>query len=264
MTKRHEPHRLSTNQYRENGKASYDDRLVRVIERIVNHWLRYLPERFWIPFRRDMDRLKRILISLGTIDGLTGLRNRRTGRLQLASKFATARVPGIGFLYLDIEGFKKINDAYGHAMGDNVLQSLGSLVRSVVREQDLAFRDGGEEIAIALLSNTSQTKFLVAAQRIWRKIHDPQLQKDYGYKLEEPLGVSMGCVWIEWLPTFDRRLLGSKLADAVMQAADRLMYRGKTRWKDDRVRIMYFESHRPEATGGTSSFLSTEYLFDSF
>jgi|GEM_PF-1686609 len=92
------------------------------------------------------------LQSLAATDGLTGLINRRQFNLQLDSEIARSkryRNP-LSLALFDIDDFKKINDFYGHPTGDRILQELGHLISTNVRESDISARYGGEEFALIL------------------------------------------------------------------------------------------------------------------
>jgi diguanylate cyclase (GGDEF)-like protein len=92
------------------------------------------------------------LQSLAATDGLTGLINRRQFNHQMDAEIARAkryRNP-LSLALFDIDDFKKINDFYGHPTGDRILQELGTLISSNVRESDISARYGGEEFALIL------------------------------------------------------------------------------------------------------------------
>jgi diguanylate cyclase (GGDEF)-like protein len=92
------------------------------------------------------------LFGLATKDALTGLRNRRYFLEGAETEFARARRHGRGFslLLLDADHFKKVNDNYGHAAGDRVLQGIAEVCNRSLREVDLVGRLGGEEFAVAM------------------------------------------------------------------------------------------------------------------
>lgn len=85
-------------------------------------------------------------------DPLIGINNRRRFDRVLTEEIARANRYGIplSMLLLDIDHFKKVNDTYGHYVGDLVLKRLGKLIKNVVRQTDIVARYGGEEISIIL------------------------------------------------------------------------------------------------------------------
>ena len=87
-------------------------------------------------------------------DGLTGLPNRLLliKRLQLAIRNASSRHRQLALLFIDLDGFKLVNDRYGHAVADRLLSAVGARIAAGVRAEDLASRYGGDEF-IALLSD---------------------------------------------------------------------------------------------------------------
>jgi diguanylate cyclase (GGDEF)-like protein len=100
-------------------------------------------------------------------DGLTGLPNKRAVTDTLKRMFAQSLTTGspLTFLLLDLDHFKQINDQRGHPAGDEVLASVGAVLRSALRSTDFAGRDGGEEFAI-LLPDTELPTALEIAERV--------------------------------------------------------------------------------------------------
>ena len=93
------------------------------------------------------------LLVLATTDALTKLPNRRHFLARLTEEFARVRRFGnlrCSVLVLDLDRFKRINDTYGHAMGDAVLQHFAQLLRKTFRKFEMAARVGGEEFAVIL------------------------------------------------------------------------------------------------------------------
>jgi len=99
-----------------------------------------------------------------TTDGLTGLANRMTFDRFLAEQFGAAvrgRKP-LALLLLDVDRFKSVNDQHGHQTGDEVLRTLGKLLSTATRTQDLAARYGGEEMVLVLPATSRSTAAAVA------------------------------------------------------------------------------------------------------
>jgi len=101
-------------------------------------------------------------------DALTGLPNRRYFDefcALLGRRRRSDDDPEVGVLMVDIDWFKKINDAYGHGVGDEVLRAVGNAIAGAVREGDVPARFGGEEFAI-LLRNASRQAAVEVAERV--------------------------------------------------------------------------------------------------
>jgi two-component system cell cycle response regulator len=104
----------------------------------------------------DLVQKNRALEELAYYDGLTGLFNRLYLDRALAREKALAveQQRSLAFVLVDLDFFKKVNDTHGHETGDEVLQSVATLLKSHARQGDVAFRYGGEELGL-LLPNTS-------------------------------------------------------------------------------------------------------------
>jgi diguanylate cyclase (GGDEF)-like protein len=108
--------------------------------------------------KRQEKRIK-YLESLSVTDELTQLLNRRGFLMQFRYSLSISRRTKIGgaVIILDLDGFKDINDSYGHAAGDNVLESLGSCLSTNVRDTDFVGRIGGDEFSILMPGATRKT-----------------------------------------------------------------------------------------------------------
>ncbi|HEY1090929.1 MAG TPA: sensor domain-containing diguanylate cyclase [Burkholderiaceae bacterium] len=122
---------------------------------------------------RELDDALAKMTLLATTDGLTGLLNRRAffERAEQLQKLAGREGGQISVALIDVDHFKKVNDNFGHAAGDQVLVQLAQRLRTKLRGTDLIGRIGGEEFAIALpftaldaaLAVTEQLRLQVAA-----------------------------------------------------------------------------------------------------
>ncbi len=111
------------------------------------------------------------LQAIATLDVLTGVLNRRglqeaATRMQAVSQ--RIRLP-MGLLIVDLDYFKKVNDVYGHLVGDVVLKSCAGTIRAALRGGDVIGRYGGEEFCI-LMPNTGEQEAMILAERIRRII----------------------------------------------------------------------------------------------
>ncbi len=117
---------------------------------------------------RAADRAVRKAESEAWTDALTGLRNRRALEAELPKlvEEAGAREAEVALLYVDLDNFKHLNDRLGHRAGDELLQNVGTLLRSALRRgTDFGYRYGGDEFVL-ILPNLSATDALPVGKRI--------------------------------------------------------------------------------------------------
>jgi diguanylate cyclase (GGDEF)-like protein len=126
------------------------------------------------------------------IDALTGLYNRRwfDDQFDLMLQRCIDNKQGFSFIMIDIDHFKLVNDNYGHAVGDIVLEQMGKILKDHARERDAVVRYGGEELAM-LLPNTNQEQVLSIAERLRHSVENAIFQ----YQKEKSLSItiSLGC-----------------------------------------------------------------------
>ena len=152
-------------------------------------------------------------------DALTGLPNRRyfDEYLGLLAKRRRAE-DRVGVLMVDIDRFKKLNDTFGHAVGDHVLREVARAIAEAVREDDVPARFGGEEFAV-LLRNPSQPEAVEVGERVRRAVAALDLRR-----LGVPgVSVSVGVAVAE---SPDVTL------DVVVDEADQALYRAKRGGRD--------------------------------
>ena len=119
-------------------------------------------------------------------DPLTGLYNRRYLEETLPKILASANrnKTKVGFLMVDIDFFKKVNDTYGHDAGDNILKGVSTIILNSIRESDMAVRFGGEEFLIILTNLKSQEDLEKIAEKIRKSVEKTKFNtgKDIIYK----------------------------------------------------------------------------------
>ncbi len=111
-------------------------------------------------------RLRTIITELATFDELTGCVVRRVFHERVEEEIERAERYGLplALVMIDVDGFKTINDTYGHVVGDSVLGRIGEVLRQTVRSSDVVGRLGGDEFAL-LLPNTDPSEALNLAER---------------------------------------------------------------------------------------------------
>ena len=132
----------------------------------------------------------------------------------------------MAFLMVDVNRFKEINDRYGHHVGDEVLQGIASLLRTVVRESDIVVRYGGDEFLVILLETNGEAE--TVKQRIRKKI---ALHNKTNGWCDFPVTLSIGSAY--WNPQ------SSQSVDDILNEADRLMYEDKKEYNGHAKRVRY-------------------------
>ncbi|OKL35510.1 diguanylate cyclase [Domibacillus mangrovi] len=127
----------------------------------------------FIPYVHNRLQYKKAIWQSASIDELTGAGNRRQFNDTFAQFSALAERTRRSFtlVMMDLDHFKKVNDHYGHPMGDDVLRSFSRVVLNMKRETDFFFRYGGEEFAL-LLMDTTPDESIILVERIREKIAD--------------------------------------------------------------------------------------------
>jgi len=129
---------------------------------------------------------------LATHDALTGLPNRSLLSDRLGMAMAQARRTGKGFavLALDLDGFKKINDALGHPIGDILLREAGTRLRSTLRDTDTLARVGGDEFIAVLPSALTEAEIQIVARRMIAAIQLPFEIEGHALYVSTSIGVA--------------------------------------------------------------------------
>lgn len=160
-------------------------------------------------------------------DDLTGLYNTRYIEIAIGHELKRAQRYKLPFslLFIDLDGFKPINDQHGHLSGSAVLKQVAHVIRDVVREIDIPIRYGGDEFVVLLVGATSQTGLLVA-ERVRRRIAQEE------FKLVEKGVVRLTCsIGVASFPDHGHDL------GSLLKVADDNMYQSKKSGKN-RVSIV--------------------------
>lgn len=164
---------------------------------------------------------------LAATDTLTGLMNRRAFSSAMRTELSRCMRHGypLAVALLDVDHFKRVNDTHGHTAGDRVLCAIGKLLRSHLRDSDLASRWGGEEFVMAFTS-TDLEGARVAAERLREAIEAIAVADDAGQRI--PVTASIGlAAWSDGEPL-----------EGLVTRADHAMYASKA---SGRNRVSVFE-----------------------
>ncbi|GEN79835.1 GGDEF domain-containing protein [Actinotalea fermentans] len=151
-------------------------------------------------------------------DDLTGLSNRAAfwDRLDHRMHLASNRSAGFAVLFLDLDDFKRVNDTYGHAAGDELLVTVADRISAALRAGDTAARVGGDEFLVLLDDVATAEAALAVAHRISETLRAPYELDGHSYTITASVGVAVA---LDGLPT----------VDAMVAAADAAMYDAKRR-----------------------------------
>jgi diguanylate cyclase (GGDEF)-like protein len=167
-------------------------------------------------------------------DGLTGLYNRRRmlQLLESAIEEAARQDQCVGLLFIDLNGFKRINDEYGHAAGDRILTTVATRIAARVRNSDIVCRYGGDEFVVVLPNVPDAGAVTKVADAIRERVTLPCWIQRNEQRLTAAIGQSM-------YPHDGRT------AEEILQAADLAMYRLKARLAHPLLTLGSVPSERP-------------------
>lgn len=137
----------------------------------------------------------------------------------------------LSILMIDIDFFKNINDTYGHAAGDIVLEEVAKIIKSCTRNADTAARYGGEEFVV-MLNNTSASAAMAVAERIRKSVEEKSIMYD-GKKINVTISIGVSSY------NFDL-----ESAKSIVERADKALYESK---QNGRNRVTLSKNNLPKA-----------------
>jgi diguanylate cyclase (GGDEF)-like protein len=165
----------------------------------------------------SQELLLRQLYEASVTDALTGANNREHFDSQLRMEFSYARRHGtdLALLLFDVDHFKRVNDTYGHPVGDEVLVEIARAVRRLVRNEDVFARYGGEEFAL-ILRGIDIAGARAAGERLRTQVEKLSVASDRG---PVHVTISIGCASLA--------TTSDPSTEALVQTADRRLYAAK-------------------------------------
>lgn len=170
--------------------------------------------------------------AMATHDFLTGLLNFRSFQDNFDREFErfVRYSRNLSLLMIDLDNFKRINDTFGHQVGDQVLREVGEILKKNLRKTDYAFRYGGDEFVV-MMPDRSCDQAMIFAQRVRASVKQ-EIRGVHPYQFS--LSLSIGIA--------DCAVLSSKTKEELLQRADGALYQAKTRGRD---RIQVAEAVAP-------------------
>jgi diguanylate cyclase (GGDEF)-like protein len=156
-----------------------------------------------------------------TVDAHTGLFNRPYFETRLHQEVERAKraSSSLALLMADVDDFKRINDSYGHPVGDTVLHAVGGLLRSAVRVFDVCARYGGDEFAI-LMPSSDHASALACAERIRHRVAEYEIRDDRHPALRLTMSIGVAVIEPEDSPS------------DLTRRADQFLYQAKSEGKN--------------------------------
>lgn len=167
---------------------------------------------------RRLHRMQDQLQTMATHDTLTGLPNRRLFMDRLVHVLARRHRDTMACLYLDLDGFKGVNDRYGHQVGDHLLKAVAERVTGCIRRSDLPARLGGDEFAVILDGLASPEDARAMAIEIINAIESIAHVDGHAIQISTSVGIA-------FLPAGE--LKGPPVAETLVRSADEAMYGAK-------------------------------------
>jgi len=171
---------------------------------------------------KKLENSNKVLESLALHDTLTGLPNRRLlmDRLSLAIAHARRNKRIMAVMYLDLDGFKQINDTLGHDVGDTLLSMIAARLEAAVRQEDTVARLGGDEFVIVLWELSHADGVAKLASKVIQAVSQPYSIQGRDVSMTASVGVGI-------YPTHGEEV------EMLMKSADLALYEAKRTGKND-------------------------------
>jgi diguanylate cyclase (GGDEF)-like protein len=142
---------------------------------------------------KQLEQYSRALESMALHDALTGLPNRRLlmDRLALAIAHARRNTSTMAVMFLDLDGFKQINDTLGHDTGDTLLRLVADRLVAAVREEDTVARMGGDEFVIGLWESGHADGVARLASKVIQAVSQPYRIQGHDVRITASVGVGI-------------------------------------------------------------------------
>ncbi|KGC94690.1 diguanylate cyclase domain protein [Burkholderia pseudomallei] len=191
----------------------------------------------------SVSRLSGQIVRMAAFDTLTDLPNRRTLNEHLGRALAAARARGgkLAILFMDLDGFKTINDSLGHPAGDEVLKTFSQRLLRCVRDGDIVARLGGDEFVVLLESVSSDDEAARVARNVLERMRKGRWNDGQALQVTPSIGIAL-------YPK------DGDTADTLLRHADAAMYAAK---RSGRCTYRFFEATMDEAAARARSSFST-------
>ncbi len=202
-----------------------------VKHQLLNHFAVFIPLLLialfgWFWIGRDVRTLHKRMEYLSLVDPLTGLWNYRKLNQDLEAELSRGRryKKSISFAMIDIDYFKTFNDRNGHQKGDDALKAVADTIISVVRDTDIVYRYGGEEICI-LLPETKTAGAIKVAERAREAVEDVEINGE----IAQPKGTLTISIGVATYPD------DAISKEALIKCADIALYQAKKKGRNKAV-----------------------------
>ncbi|MEL6114382.1 GGDEF domain-containing protein [Photobacterium sp. SP02] len=168
--------------------------------------------------------MEKYLLQLSREDPLTALYNRRGFYEEIGKeiKRRKRKESNACFIIIDIDSFKKINDQFGHGVGDEILKLIANIIKNNLRSTDIICRLGGEEFAV-MLPDTDIQECCEISERIRAKVRGTNVKSKIRFNSPEFVSISIGC---SLLPS------SSSNVNETLEKADKALYEAKIKGRN--------------------------------